>query len=73
MDGGNGRPGSNSGSGISDVRKMGIRDIRKVGRRALRLYDSLIKVFDVAFYLSNHIFFCLQILQYFGNHLENPS
>lgn len=64
LDGGGGRLGSSSVGSI--------RDVKKIGRRVLRLCDSLIKVFNIAFCLSNYIFLCLQILQYFGNHLEDP-
>lgn len=62
--GGGGRLGS---SGVGSM-----RDVRKIGRRVLRLCDSLIKVFNIAFCLSNYIFLYLQILRYFGNHLEDP-
>ncbi len=73
LDGSGGRPSSSGGGSIRDVRKTGIKDVRKVSGRVLRLCNSPIKVFNAALCLSNHVFFRLQILQYFNNHPEDPS
>lgn len=63
LNGNDGRPSSNSGGFI--------RDIRKASEKILRLCDFLVKVFDIVLYLFNHVFLYLQIFWYFDNYLEN--
>ena len=60
------------GDRFGSSNKSDIKDVRKMGERVLRLFNSSIKIINIIFYLSNHVFLCLQILRHFDNYLEDP-